>query len=198
MAGVRILSKSHSRSIFSTAQVQSSWMEKVKGAFTGKQTTSPSDEPQISSDSITLLSFADQLKTARKVGSMKQYIVGRSSEATFADAFEKQEAIIRCLGGFDPTGENLQTAQKQEAAKRCNCTIADVENALAKFTWAKEAEKKMQKLKEEGKPLPKSLAEVQKLMGSSPLDLARSNLAKSGQISRNALCPCGSKKRYKR
>lgn len=35
-------------------------------------------------------------------------------------------------------------------------------------------------------------------MGSTPLDIARSNLAKSGQISRNAPCPCGSKKRYKR
>lgn len=32
-------------------------------------------------------------------------MVGRSSEATFADAFEKQEAIIRFLGGFDNTGE---------------------------------------------------------------------------------------------
>ncbi|GKV40404.1 hypothetical protein SLEP1_g48056 [Rubroshorea leprosula] len=56
----------------------------------------------------------------------------------------------------------------------------------------------MEKLKEEGKPLPKSMGEVQKLMGSTPLDLARSNLAKSGQISRNAPCPCGSQKRYKR
>ncbi|PRQ41967.1 hypothetical protein RchiOBHm_Chr3g0452531 [Rosa chinensis] len=35
---------------------------------------------------------------------------------------------------------------------------------------------------------------VQKLMCSTPFDLAQSNLAKSGQISRNALCPCGSKK----
>lgn len=49
--------------------------------------------------------FADELKNARRVGAFKQYIVGRSSEATFADAFEKQEAIIRYLGGFDPTGE---------------------------------------------------------------------------------------------
>lgn len=39
------------------------------------------------------------------MGALKQYIVGRSSEATFADAFEKQEAIIRYLGGFDSTGE---------------------------------------------------------------------------------------------
>ncbi|CAL5400668.1 unnamed protein product [Camellia sinensis] len=192
-------------------------MDKIKGVFTGSKPTSDSDP---SSQSFTLLRFADELKNARKLGTFKQYIVGRSSEATFADAFEKQEAIIRYLGGFDNTGENLQSSQKQEAAKHCNCTIADVENTLAKFTWAKEAHKKVEKLKEEGKPMPKSLAElrngqmtkcglgklsiptpfsfVQKLMGSTPMDLARSNLAKSGQISRNALCPCGSKKRYKR
>ncbi|XP_028793410.1 uncharacterized protein LOC114749101 [Neltuma alba] len=198
MAGVRILSKSQCRSIFSTAQVHASWMEKVKGVFTGKKTPSDSNESEISSDSFTLLRFADEMKKARRVGAFKQYVVGRSSEATFADAFEKQEAIIRCLAGFDPTGENLQTPQKKEAAKHCNCTISDVENALSKFTWAKEAQKKIEKLKEEGKPMPKSIAEVQKMVGSTPLDLARSNLAQSGQVSRNALCPCGSKKRYKR
>ncbi|XP_010243567.1 PREDICTED: uncharacterized protein LOC104587595 [Nelumbo nucifera] len=188
-------SLSQTRSIFSTSQLDGSWMDKIKGVFTGQKTT---PESQVTSESFTLLRFADELKTARKAGSFKNFIVGRSSEATFADSFEKQEAIIRYLGGFDPTGENLQSSQKQEAAKHCNCTIAEVESALAKFTWAKEAQKKIEKLKAEGKPMPKSLAEVQKLMGSTPLDLARSNLAKSGQISRNALCPCGSKKRYKR
>lgn len=49
--------------------------------------------------------FADELKNARRVGSFKQFIVGRSSEATFADAFEKMEGIVRYLHGFDPTGE---------------------------------------------------------------------------------------------
>lgn len=48
--------------------------------------------------------FADELKNARKLGKFKQYVVGRSSDATFADVFEKQEAIIRYLGGCDPTG----------------------------------------------------------------------------------------------
>lgn len=173
-------------------------MDTIKGVFTGKKSTSGSESAQSTEESFTLLRFADELGKARKLGSLKQYIVGRSSEATFADAFEKQEAILRYLGAFDPDGENLQNSQKQEAAKHCNCTIADVENTLAKFVWAKEAQKKLQKLKEEGKPMPKTMTEVQKLMGSTPLDLARSNMAKSGQISRNAFCPCGSKKRYKR
>ncbi|XP_058082884.1 uncharacterized protein LOC131230875 [Magnolia sinica] len=185
-----------SRSISSTCHLDSGWIDKIKGVFTGQKPT-PSEPELPSSQAFTLLRFADELKNARAAGSFKKFIVGRSSDATFADAFEKQESIIRYLGGFDPTGENLQSTQKQSAAKHCNCTIAEVENALAKFTWAKEAQKKIEKLKEEGKPMPKSLAEVQKLMGSTPLDLARSNLAKSGQISRNAPCPCGSKKKYK-
>ncbi|XP_031496708.2 uncharacterized protein LOC116261912 isoform X1 [Nymphaea colorata] len=190
----------HQPSLFQCRAISStpasfSWIDKIKGVFTGQKT---STESQISSKDFTLLNFADEMKRARKMGSFNQYIVGRSSAATFKDAFEKQEAILRHLGSFDPTGEHLETSQKRIAAEHCNCTIADVENALSKFVWAKEAHKKMEKLKEQGKPMPKTLADVQKMMGSSPLDLARSNLSKSGQISRNALCPCGSNKKYKR
>lgn len=193
------LSPSPHRWISSMTRLSDSWMNKIKGVFTGQKPSSTQDPSQsFTAESFTLPQFADGLKNAKRLGTFKQYMVGRSSEATFADAFEKQEAVLRYLGGLDPTGENLQNSQKQEAAKHCNCTIADVENVLAKFTWAKEAQKKMEKLKEEGKPMPKSMAEVQKLMGSTPMDVAQSNLAKSGQISRNALCPCGSKKRYKR
>ncbi|KAK2419200.1 hypothetical protein P8452_63230 [Trifolium repens] len=189
----------HYRSISTTLHLQSSWMNKVKNVFTGQKSDGGQvDASQFTSESFTLLHFADEMKKARKIGTFKDYMVGRSSEVTFTTAFEKYEAIIRYLAAFDYTGENLTTSQKQEAAKHCNCTIADVENALAKFTWAKEAQKKILELNKEGKPMPKSIAELQKLVGTNPLDLARSNLAQSGQVSRNAPCPCGSKKRYKR
>ncbi|EYU37068.1 hypothetical protein MIMGU_mgv1a013532mg [Erythranthe guttata] len=198
-AGGYNLDVSTARCISSTASLSASWMDKVKGVLTGQKTTAAAAESSAeSAESFTLLRFAEEMRKARKLGSLKQYVVGRGSEATFADAFEKQEAIIRYLGGFDPTGENIQTSQKTDAAKHCNCTILDVENALAKFTWAKNAQKKIEQLKAEGKPMPKNLGEIQKLMGSSPLDVARSSMAKSGQISRNAPCPCGSKKLYKR
>ena len=48
--------------------------------------------------------FANEMGKARKVGALKPYVVGRSSEATFS-AFEKQEAILRYLGNIDPSGE---------------------------------------------------------------------------------------------
>ncbi|XP_042049809.1 protein translocase subunit SecA 1-like isoform X1 [Salvia splendens] len=191
----RNLSSSTLRHISTTPHLSFSWMDKVKGVLTGQKTEPP---PSQSAQSFTLLLFAEEMRKARKLGTLKQFVVGRSSEATFNDAFEKQEAIIRYLGGVDNTGENIQTKHKQDAAKQCNCTLAEVENTLAKFTWAKQAQAKLEQLQAEGKPIPKSMSEIQKMMGSSALDLARSNMAKSGKTSRNSPCPCGSKKLYKR
>ncbi|XP_057778231.1 uncharacterized protein LOC130996956 isoform X2 [Salvia miltiorrhiza] len=190
----RNLSPSNLRRISTTPHLSFSWMDKVKGVL-GQKTESPSSQ---SAQSFTLLRFAEEMRKARKLGTLKQFVVGRSSEATFGDAFEKQEAIIRYLGGVDPTGEKIETRHKQDAAKQCNCTLTEVENTLAKFTWAKQAQGKLEQLHAEGKPIPTSMAEIQKLMGSSPLDHARSNMAKSGKTSRNSPCPCGSKKLYKR
>jgi hypothetical protein len=56
--------------------------------------------------------------------------------------------------------QKLKNSDKISATKHCNCTIADVEHILAKYTWAKDAQKKIEKLKEEGKPLPKTFSEV--------------------------------------
>ncbi|OAY67174.1 Protein translocase subunit SecA 1 [Ananas comosus] len=183
-----------SRSISSTPRLNSlGWFDKIKGAITGKPSPDPSK-----TTSFSLIDFANQMDKARKLGSFKNFVAGRCSEATISDAFEKHSEILRYLGSIDPTGESLQNSHKIDATKHCNCTITEVEHILAKYSWAKEAQKKIEKLKEEGKPLPKSFSEVQKLMGSTPLEVGRSNLAKSGQISRNALCPCGSGKRYKR
>ncbi|GJN28971.1 hypothetical protein PR202_gb17152 [Eleusine coracana subsp. coracana] len=184
-----------SRGISSTPHLSSfGWFDKIKSTLTGKKPEDAASEAA----SFTLIQFADTMEKARKLGTFKNFVAGRASEATVVNAFEKHSAVLRYLGAIDPTGEKLQASDKVNATKHCNCTIADVEHILAKYTWAKEAQKKIVKLKEEGKPLPKTFNEVQNIMGSTPMDVGRSNLAKSGQISRNAFCPCGSKKRYKR
>lgn len=94
-------------------------MDTIKGVFTGKKSTSGSESAQSTEESFTLLRFADELGKARKLGSLKQYIVGRSSEATFADAFEKQEAILRYLGAFDPDGESKTRSCKALQLHNC-------------------------------------------------------------------------------
>ncbi|KAL9259684.1 hypothetical protein AKJ16_DCAP07415 [Drosera capensis] len=127
----------HCPSISSTSRLDVSWMDKIKGVFTGKKPPPTAETPTATKtaaagaadQSFTLLRFSDEMGKARKRGTLKQCIVERSSEATFSEAFGKQEAILRYLGGIDPTGENT----------------------LAKFMWAKEAQSKMQKLQEEGR-----------------------------------------------
>ncbi|KAJ0986900.1 hypothetical protein J5N97_005256 [Dioscorea zingiberensis] len=181
------------RSISSTPRLDSlGWIDKIKGVITGKPAADAAKQ------SFSLIEFADQMDKSRKLGMFNKFQAGRCSEATISHAFKKQSAILRYLGTIDPSGENLQLGHKQDAMKHCSCTMSEVEHILAKYTWAKEAQQKIDNLQKEGKPIPKSFNEVQKMMGSTPLDVARSNLAKSGQISRNALCPCKSGKKYKR
>lgn len=125
------------RTISSTAQLQGSWMEKVKNVITGQNSTPQSQGDASESFSLlrqfllfpispsllpspfslltslliimilllTLTGFADEMKNAKRIGAFKEFMAGRSSEATFSSAFDKYEAIIRSLGALDPTGE---------------------------------------------------------------------------------------------
>ncbi|CAI9770430.1 unnamed protein product [Fraxinus pennsylvanica] len=140
---------SRQRWISSTSHLNSSWMDKVKGVFTGKMTASDT----ATAESFTLLRW-DLKGLSFKYGN--ECVNGGLVLEKFWDLVVIREYVI----GKKREKLNIQTSQKQEAANQCYCTIADVENTLAKFTWAKEAQRKIEKLKEEGKPMPKSLAEV--------------------------------------
>ncbi|KAI3984627.1 hypothetical protein MKX01_003990 [Papaver californicum] len=157
------------RSIFTTSHLEMSFADKIRRAMAQDPINT-----QANPHSFTLLRFADEIMSARKALQCKQFEVGRISNEMLADSL-KQESLIRVLGCFDYTGENLKASQKIEAAKECNCTLGEVENVLGRFRWIKEARKKMDKLKAEGKPMPQNMIEIQKLMGSTAMDFARSN-----------------------
>ncbi|KAM0889070.1 hypothetical protein ACQ4PT_024342 [Festuca glaucescens] len=194
-----------SRGISSTPHLASlGWFDKIKTTVTDKIKTTVTDKIKTtitghdeSLSSFTLLMYADAMGRMRKDSFTATFKNSREAGAAAA-AHERHSAVLRYLGTIDPTGEKLKSSDKISASEHCKCSIADVENALAKYTWAREAHKIALKLKEEGKPIPRSQSEIQKHMDKTPLDVLRSNLAKSDQISRNALCPCGSRKRYKR
>lgn len=68
----------------------------------------------------------------------------------------KEGGIWLGMVGF----QRVAGQHKAEVAAECGCTVRDVEDVVAKYEWAKEANRRVMKLKEEGKPLPKSLDEV--------------------------------------
>lgn len=45
------------------------------------------------------------MEMARKVGTFKNFVSGRCSEATVVAACEKHAAVLRYLATIDPTGE---------------------------------------------------------------------------------------------
>ncbi|KAI3834038.1 hypothetical protein MKX03_021528 [Papaver bracteatum] len=99
-------------------------------------------------------------------------------EMSFADKIRRAMAKDHINTQANPHSFTLlksKSKAKKEAAKECNCTLGEVENVLGRFRWIKEARKKMDKLKVKGKPMPQNMIEIQKLMGSTATDFARSN-----------------------
>ncbi|CAA0835889.1 Unknown protein [Striga hermonthica] len=70
------------RWISSTPHLSASWMDKIKGLFTGSWGVASAE----TSDSFTLIRFVEKMNKAKK---LKQFVVGKGSEAKFADTFEK-------------------------------------------------------------------------------------------------------------
>lgn len=169
-----------------------SWVDKVKSVFKGK--TSESAAQQSPEQGYTLSACADDMKRSRPQLKLHPHV----NEAAATRALEKQEAILRALASHDPTGQHLDVKQKAEVAVQCNSTIQDVNKLLAKYEWMKEAYLKILQRKDEGKEPPKTLEELEELMGGPFKPDASQNLGESGDTGRNSPCHCGSGKKYKR
>eukprot|EP00897_Mesotaenium_endlicherianum_P007304 jgi/Mesen1/6601/ME000338S05779 len=170
-----------------------SWFGKLKGFFGSKKAEQ---------EEFTLDQFADQLKKARSYGSLMQFRRGlpRGGENVLARSLEHQEAVIRAMTPAERADPSLFGSEgRARVAAQCSCSAADVDDVLNKFEWFRQAEVKVQALKREGKPVPTSFEELEQLMGGRWSPAASRSLAGApGGTSRNAACPCGSGKKYKR
>eukprot|EP00250_Pteridium_aquilinum_P008752 c18185_g1_i1 orf=149-868(+) len=181
----------------------SSWVGKVKGVFQGQPSPQhPPPQPEQQPPSLpayTLLDCADELKSARRISKVTTLLKKQTHvpEGAVSESLERCETIMRVLANHDPTGQTVDERQKAAVAKECGCTIQEINRMLTKFEWMKEARAKLLQMKEKGEELPKTMAEVEKLLkGSSP----KHNLSRnqSVEVGRNAPCTCGSGKKYKR
>ena len=120
------------------------------------------------------------------------------------------------------TWRQFTEKSRARVAQECSCTLTAVNDVILKYRWYESANHKMQKLKREGKPLPRTFEEVrpklakcryrvstamsrlgfgvqvEKVVGSPKPSSQSPGGGVGSKISRNALCPCGSKKKYKR
>ncbi|CAI7753120.1 unnamed protein product, partial [Closterium sp. NIES-53] len=162
--------------------------------------------------------FANQLKRARQFGQLTTFgkSLPKGGQSVVTNSLRKQEVITLALAAYAAEAKladerlSIPFSVRQRVASETGSTMGEIDMLLAKYEWFAEAANRMQALQDQGKPLPRSFAEIEQMMGgpwSPPKTGARSG-ASAGSAggagsaaaapARNNPCPCGSGKKYKR
>ncbi|CAI5466256.1 unnamed protein product [Closterium sp. Yama58-4] len=165
-----------------------------------------------------LTEFANQLKRARQFGQLTTFgkSLPKGGQSVVTNSLRKQEVITLALAAYAAEAKladerlSIPFSVRQRVASETGSTMGEIDMLLAKYEWFAEAANRMQALQDEGKPLPRSFAEIEQMMGGpwSPPKKGAGSGASSGSAggagsaaaapARNSPCPCGSGKRYKR
>ncbi|CAI5974802.1 unnamed protein product [Closterium sp. NIES-64] len=163
------------------------------------------------------IEFANQLKRARQFGQLTTFgkSLPKGGQSVVTNSLRKQEVITLALAAYAAeaklAGERLSIpfSVRQRVASETGSTMGEIDMLLAKYEWFAEAANRMQALQDQGKPLPRSFAEIEQMMGgpwSPPKTGARSGASAglaggagsaAAAPARNNPCPCGSGKKYK-
>ncbi|GAQ88847.1 hypothetical protein KFL_004640040 [Klebsormidium nitens] len=163
-------------------------------------------------EAFTLERFESQIKQARRFAGVGQ-LMGRAQSVearAMLRLFENSEKILGAMSAEEKQDlQKLNAARKASLAESVGLTPKDVDDMMTQYDVARQTSDRLAQMKREGKPMPKTIEEMQKFaaenMGTLPRPGAPRPATQSAQpapkaarVPRNALCPCGSKKKYKR
>lgn len=115
-------------------------------------------------ESLTIDSFASTLRTTRRVGVLRGYVSGTSNiqDPAAQGTLRLYEEIIEAMNAEEKADLSLfNAAARQEVAFKCCCTVPQVDDCIAKYEWTRQMLREMATLRRQGKPLPKTVAEVE-------------------------------------
>jgi len=170
-----------------------SWSDRLKSML-GLAETRP--EAASSLESIDGNVYLQQMKTAAKMGGLAGFARGQVAQAT-AKALHRQVEILEGLSAQERERlHELEPRAKTRLVQNLGCSPKEVEDVVRKFIATRNVFAKVGQLRKEGKPMPQSFEELSNLVGLEPP--ADTGQQKGVGISRNAPCPCGSGKKFKR
>ncbi|CAI5982990.1 unnamed protein product [Closterium sp. NIES-65] len=184
----------------------------------GKGGAGKAGEPKRLTHAEGLTEFANQLKRARQFGQLTTFgkSLPKGGQSVVTNSLRKQEVITLALASYAAEAKladerlSIPFSVRQRVASETGSTMGEIDMLLAKYEWFAEAANRMQALQDQGKPLPRSFAEIEQMMGgpwSPPKTGARSGASAglaggagsaAAAPARNNPCPCGSGKKYKR
>lgn len=121
-------------------------------------------------EELTLDKFASTLRQARRLGSVTSYLpgAGKLSDPVQNANLLQYERIIEAMSAEDKADPSrLGAAARQRVAQASDCTVAQVDDCLAKWQWMRTMLARVQEAKRQGKPLPDSIEDMERTVGGT-------------------------------
>lgn len=113
--------------------------------------------------------FASSLTQARRLGSITGFVHGTSgvNDPAAQGTLRLFETIISAMQPEEKADLSLfNSAARQRVATEAGCTVSQVDDCIARYLWTKNMASRMAQLRREGREMPKSIDELEKMVGS--------------------------------
>eukprot|EP00242_Pyramimonas_sp_CCMP2087_P017486 CAMPEP_0198204274 /NCGR_PEP_ID=MMETSP1445-20131203/7685_1 /TAXON_ID=36898 /ORGANISM="Pyramimonas sp., Strain CCMP2087" /LENGTH=196 /DNA_ID=CAMNT_0043876077 /DNA_START=306 /DNA_END=899 /DNA_ORIENTATION=- len=180
--------------------------------------STPGDQGEMDlSKPFTLDDYATQLSRASKLGSVASMLPesmrGQLTKEAAQRASEVYTLQVKIVGAMTADEKAVPAKISPDAKKRialeAGTTPQAVTDTLGKYNYMNNAVLKMGALKRQGKELPKTWEDMEKTMGGGYRGVVAPGrqaehisganvVSEAGAPGKNAPCPCGSRKLFKR
>lgn len=121
-------------------------------------------------EELTLDKFASTLRQARRLGSVTSYLpgAGKLSDPVQSANLQQYEQIVGAMSAedkADPLG--MGSTGRQRVAQASGCSVAQVDDCLAKWQWMRTMLARVQEAKRQGKPLPQNIDDMERTVGGT-------------------------------
>eukprot|EP00890_Picochlorum_soloecismus_P001312 jgi/Picsp_1/2181/NSC_05646-R1_protein translocase subunit 1-like len=120
-------------------------------------------------EELTVDSYVDSLKMARRLGGMTGSAFGTSnaSDPAAQGSLLLFEKIFNQLTGEEKLEiEKLGFQRRAEVAQVVGCSTEQVDDCIARYLWTKRMTQQLSEYRKTGKPMPKSMQELEQVVGT--------------------------------
>lgn len=128
------------------------------------------DKDDISSlENMSLDSFASNVRRARRLGSLTGFVHGTSkvSDSSVQGSLRTFENIIEAMQDHEKEDlKKFDATARRRVAETVGCSVQQVDDCIARYVFFSGMTKKLAELRRQGKEMPKSIEELEQLIGN--------------------------------
>jgi hypothetical protein len=121
-------------------------------------------------ENLSIDDFGEGLKQARRMGALTGFASGTSSASDPAaqGTLRLFENIISAMTPQEKTEAATQfsASSRERIAAEVGCSVMQVDDCVARYRWMRSMTVRMAQLKKEGKEMPKSIDELEAMLGT--------------------------------